>query len=173
TRGQRSGLDHQLYSDDGAQPRGAHLGRAGGGRRHQRERRLRRSDLHDRHAAAGPGRGRAARPAQRGDPHVLLARLAGPPPPHMADRRPRPPSSSSRTWTLHTAQAVAPPAPATGLTLTPGVAQIGLDWILPAGDGLGKIRVVRRAGTAPTGPADPAAVTFDLAPTAHSYTDTS
>jgi len=31
---------------------------------------------------------------------------------------------------------------------------------------------VRRDGAAPTGPADPAAVAFDLAPTAHSYTDT-
>jgi hypothetical protein len=79
--------------------------------------------------------------------------------------------SGTWTWTFRTAQAVAPPDPITGLTLTPGVAQIGLDWVLPTNGGLGKIRVVRRDGTAPTGPADPAAVAFDLAPTANSYVD--
>jgi hypothetical protein len=81
--------------------------------------------------------------------------------------------SAGWTWTFRTAQTTPPPAPVTDLTLTAGVAAVGLSWTIPDGGVLGKIRVVRREGAAPAGPSDPAAVVFDLAPTARAYTDTS
>jgi hypothetical protein len=79
--------------------------------------------------------------------------------------------SDGWTWTFRTAQSTPPPAPVTDLTLTPGLATVALAWTVPDGGTLGKIRVVRREGTAPTGPSDPAAVVFDLAPTARAHID--
>jgi hypothetical protein len=58
-----------------------------------------------------------------------------------------------------------------GLVLTPGVGQVGLSWALEASSAVGAVRIMRRAGASPSGPADPAAATLEVAPTAGSFID--
>ena len=80
---------------------------------------------------------------------------------------PVPPVSATFT----TGDLGAAPGPVSGLTLTPGPGRVSLAFAPPPDPALARIRVLRRAGTAPSGPSDPAAAAFDLPAAARAYDD--
>jgi hypothetical protein len=74
-------------------------------------------------------------------------------------------------WTFATGSDEQPPGPVTGLTLTPGTGQVALAFTPPVAPDLARIRVLRRAGTPPTGLSDPSASFFDLPGSTTAYVD--
>src|SRR5262249_39265605 len=74
-------------------------------------------------------------------------------------------------WTFATRGDNQPPGPVTGLPLTPGTDQVALGFTPPVAPDLARIRVLRRAGTPPTGLWDPSASFFDLPGSTTAYVD--
>ena len=74
-------------------------------------------------------------------------------------------------WSFATGGDSQPPGPVTGLTLTPGTDRVALAFTPPVAPDLARIRVLRRAGTPPTGLFDPSASFFDLPGSTTAYLD--